>query len=330
MKLPRRQLLHLAAGAVALPAVSRFAWAQAWPSQPVTLVVPFGAGGGTDVVARTVAPRLSALLGQQVVIENVGGAGGMTGTNRVARAAPDGYQIVIGVTGTHAQNQSLYKKPLYNAATDFAPVGLIAEGPYILITRKDLPAADLKEFSTYAKTNRSKMQFGSAGPGSGTHVTCLLLNSAIGIEITHVPYRSTALAMPDMLAGRIDYLCEPIQTALPLIQSNTVKAIATLSRERTPSLLSLQTAHEQGLTDFESPVWFALFLPSGTPNAIILRLNRALSDALDDPVIRERLESIGLRVASLERRSPEYLAKLVVSEIVKYAAPIKASGVSMD
>ena len=128
MKLPRRKLLHLAAGAVALPAVSRFAWAQAWPSQPVTLVVPFGAGGGTDVVARTVAPRLSALLGQQVVIENVGGAGGMTGTNRVARAAPDGYQIVIGVTGTHAQNQSLYKKPLYNAATDFAPVGLIAEG----------------------------------------------------------------------------------------------------------------------------------------------------------------------------------------------------------
>jgi tripartite-type tricarboxylate transporter receptor subunit TctC len=136
--------------------------------------------------------------------------------------------------------------------------------------------------------------------------------------------------MPDMLAGRIDYLCEPIQTALPLIQSNTVKAIATLSRERTPSLLSLQTAHEQGLTDFDAPVWFALFLPSGTPNAIILRLNRALSDALDDSVIRERLESIGLRVAPLEWRSPEYLAKLVVSEIEKYAAPIKASGVSMD
>ena len=330
MKLPRRTFMHLAAVAVALPAFSCLARAQAWPTQPVTLVVPFAAGGGTDVVARTVAPRLSELLGQQVVIENVGGAGGMTGANRVARAAPDGYQIVIGVTGTHAQNQSLYKKPLYNAATDFAAVGLIAEGPYILITRKDLPAADLKEFSTYAKANRSKMQFGSAGAGSGTHITCLLLNSAIGIDITHVPYRSTALAMPDMLAGRIDYLCEPVQTALPLIQSNTVKAIAAMSRERTSSLLGLPSAHEQGLTNFDAPVWFALFLPKGTPNVIVLRLNRALSDALDDPVIRERLEGSGLRVVPLERRSPEYLAKLVVSEIEKYSAPIKASGVSMD
>jgi tripartite-type tricarboxylate transporter receptor subunit TctC len=330
MKPPRRKFLHLAAGVAALPMVLRFAWAQTWPTQPVTLVVPFGAGGGTDVVARTFAPRLSELLRQQVVIENVGGAGGMTGANRVARAAPDGYQILIGVTGTHAQNQSLYKKPLYNAATDFAPVGLIAEGPYILITRKDLPATDLKEFSAYVKANRSKMQFGSAGAGSGTHITCLLLNSAIGINITHVPYRSTALAMPDMLAGRIDYICEPVQTALPLIQSNTVKAIATLSRERSSSLSNLPSAHEQGLTNFDAPVWFALFLPKGTPNAIVLRLNTALSGALDDPLIRDRLEASGLRVAPLERRSPEYLAKLVVSEIEKYAAPIKASGVSMD
>jgi tripartite-type tricarboxylate transporter receptor subunit TctC len=325
----RRGFLHLAAGAAAAPLL-RFAWAQSWPTQPITLVVPFGPGGGTDVVARTIAPRLSELLGQQVVIENVGGAGGMTGANRVARAAPDGYQVVIGVTGTHAQNQSLYKKPLYSAATDFAPVGLIAEGPYILITRKDLPAADLKGFSNYAKANRSKMQFGSAGAGSGTHITCLLLNSAIGLDITHVPYRSTALAMPDMLAGRIDYLCEPVQTALPLIQSNTVTAIATLSRERTSPLSGLPTAHEQGLTDFDAPVWFALFLPKGTPTWIVLRLNKALSDALDDPGIRERLESSGLRVAPPERRSPEYLGRLVVSEIAKYAAPIKASGVSMD
>jgi len=330
MKLPRRQLLHLAAGTIVLPAISRVAWAQAWPAKPVTLVVPFGAGGGTDVVARAVAPRLSEVLGQQVVIENVGGAGGMTGANRVAQAAPDGYQIGIGVTGTHAQNQSLYKKPLYNAATDFAAIGLIGEGPYILIARKNLPAADLREFSTYAKANASKMQFGSAGAGSGTHITCVLVNSAIGIDITHVPYRSTALAMPDMMAGRIDYICEPVQTALPLIQSNTVKAIATLSRERTPPLSSLPTAHEQGLTNFDTPVWYALFGPKGTPSAIVLRLNKALGEALDDPTIRERLEGIGLRVAPPERRSPEYLAKLVVSEIEKYAVPIKASGVSMD
>ena len=331
MKFPHlRHFLHLAAGAAALPAVSRIARAQTWPTQPMTLVVPFAAGGGTDVVARMVAPRLGEFLGQQVVIENVGGAGGMTGSNRVARAAPDGYQIVIGVTGTHAQNQSLYKRPLYNAATDFAPVGLIAEGPYILITRNDLPAGDFKEFWNYAKANRSKMQFGSAGAGSGTHITCLLLNAGIGAEVTHVPYRSTALAMPDMLAGRIDYICEPVQTGLPLIQSNAVKAIATLSRERTAVLPNLPTAHEQGLTNFDAPVWFALFLPKGAPNAIVNRLNNALSIALDDPAIRERLEGAGLRVAPVEHRSPDYLAKFVVSEIEKYAAPIKASGVSMD
>jgi tripartite-type tricarboxylate transporter receptor subunit TctC len=331
MKLPhRRQFLHLAAGAAVLPVLASFAWGQAWPTQPVTLVVPFGAGGGTDVAARIIAPRISELLGQQVVVENVGGAGGMTGSNRVARAAPDGYQVVIGVTGTHAQNQSLYKRPLYNAATDFSAVGLIAEGAYILITRKDLPADYLKEFSAYMKANRSKMQFGSAGAGSGTHITCLLLNSAIGVDITHVPYRSTALAMPDLLAGRIDYLCEPVQTGLPLIQSNSVKAIATLSRERTPVLSNLLSAHEQGLTNFDAPVWFALFLPKGSPNEVVTRLNKALSDALDDPAIRERLEGSGLQVAPAQRRSPEYLVKFVVSEIEKYAAPIKASGVSMD
>jgi tripartite-type tricarboxylate transporter receptor subunit TctC len=306
------------------------AFAQDWPTRPVTMVVPFGAGGGTDVVARILVPRLSEILRQQVVVENVGGAGGMTGSNRVARAAPDGYQVVIGVTGTHAQNQSLYKKPLYDAAIDFAPVGLIAEASYILITRTDFPVTNFKEFISYAKANQSRMQYGSAGTGSGTHITCLLLNSSIGIEVTHVPYRSTALAMPDMLAGRIDYLCEPVQTALPFIQQKTVKAIATLTRERAGVLPSLLSAHDQGLADFDASLWFALFFPKGTPNAIVRRLNSALSDALDNPNVRERLESSGLRIAPPERRSPDYLTKFVASEIVKWAGPIKASGVSMD
>lgn len=306
------------------------AFAQEWPTRPVTMVVPFGAGGGTDVVARILVPRLSEILGQQIVVENVGGAGGMTGTNRVARAVPDGYQVGIGVTGTHAQNQSLYKKPLYDAATDFAPVGLIAEASYILITRTDFPATDLKEFISYAKENQSKMQYGSAGAGSGTHITCLLLNSSIGIEVTHVPYRTTALAMPDMLAGRIDYLCEPVQTALPFIQQKTVKAIATLTRERAGVLPNLRSAHDQGLVDFDASLWFALFFPKGTSNTIVRRLNSALSDVLDDPNVRGRLESSGLRVAQQEHRSPDYLTKFVASEIKKWAGPIKASGVSMD
>jgi tripartite-type tricarboxylate transporter receptor subunit TctC len=248
----------------------------------------------------------------------------------VARAAPDGYQIGFAVTGTHSQNQSLYKKPLYDAATDFAPVGLIADASYILITRSDFPASSLSEFIGYAKANRAKMQFGSAGAGSGTHITCLLLNFGIGVEITHVPYRSTAQGLPDLLAGRIDYICEPVQTALPLIEQKSVKALATLTRERSPVLPNLPTAHEQDLTDFDAPLWFALFAPKATPDAIVRRLNHALSDTLDTPDVRRRLEATGLRIAPPERRSPEYLAQFVVSEIKKWAAPIKASGVSMD
>ena len=321
------KLMPVAAAALILSGVAH---AQDWPTQPVTLVVPFGAGGGTDVVARTVAPRMGELIGQQIVIENVGGAGGMNGVNRVARAAPDGYQLVIGVTGTHAQNQSLYKRPLYNAATDFAPVGLIGEGPYILIVRNELPVTDFRGFAAHVRANQGKMQFGSAGAGSGTHVTCLLMNAAIGVSVTHVPYRSTTIAMPDMIAGRIDYICEPIQTALPLIQPGTVKPIATLSRERSRVLANVPSAHEQGLTDFDAPTWFALFLPKGTPEAIVRRLNKALSDALDTPSVRERLEGSGMRVASPEQRSSEYLGKLVVREIEKYSGPIRASGVSMD
>jgi tripartite-type tricarboxylate transporter receptor subunit TctC len=306
------------------------ATAQEWPTRPVTVVVPFGPGGGVDVLARILAPRLSEILRQQVVVENVGGAGGMTGSNRVARAAPDGYLIGIGVTGTHAQNQSLYKRPLYDAAVDFAPVGLIADASYILVTKTDFPAANLKEFIAYAKANQSKMQYGSAGVGSGTHITCLLLNSAIGLQITHVPYRTTALAMPDLLAGRISYLCEPVQTALPFIQQKAVKPIATLTRDRAAVLPDLQSAHEQSLANFDAALWFALFFPKGTPSAIVQRMNGALGEALDSPSVRERLEGIGLRIAARERRSPDYLAKFVASEIAKWAGPIKASGVSID
>ena len=309
-------------------------WSQApvqtWPSKPVTLVVPFPAGSASDVVARILVPRLSELLKQEVIIENVSGAGGTTGALRVARAAPDGYQIAFGVTGTHAQNQLLYKQPPYDATTDFAPVGLIAEAPYMLITRSDFPAGDLKQFMSYAKANEAKLQYGSGGPGSGTHITCLLLNTAIGIEATHIPYRSTSQAMPDLLAGRIDYLCDPVQTALPAIEQKTVKAIAALAGERATVLPGLPSAHEQGLANFDASIWFALFLPKNTPDAIVRRLNGVLSTALDTNSVRERLESNGLRLAIPARRGPDYLSRFVASEIKKYAAPIKASGASLD
>jgi tripartite-type tricarboxylate transporter receptor subunit TctC len=306
------------------------AMAQSWPTRPVTMVIPFAAGGPTDVLGRVMAQRLSEILGQQVVVENVGGAGGMTGAQRVAQAAPDGYQFVLGTVGTHAQNQTLYKKPLYQAATDFTPVALIAEVPLVLITRKDLPAATLPEFIAYAKANQAKMSFGSAGSGSATHLGCVLLNAAMGTDITHVPYRGTGPAMTDLTGGRIDFMCEIVTTALPQIKGDNVKAVATLTKTRSPVLPDLATANEKGLSDFEAYTWNAFFLPRGTPEAIVKRLHEATIQAMETPAVRERLEGLGAALVAPDRRSSDYLAKFVRSEIDKWAAPIKASGVSSD
>jgi tripartite-type tricarboxylate transporter receptor subunit TctC len=304
--------------------------AQTWPTRPVSMVIPFAAGGPTDVLGRVMAQRMTEILGQQVVVENVGGAGGMIGVQRVARADPDGYQFVLGTVGTHAQNQTLYKKPLYNAATDFLPVALIAEVPLILITRKDFPAANLREFIAYAKQNQAKMTYGSAGAGSATHLGCVLLDSAIGTKIQHVPYRGTGPAMQDLAAGRIDFLCEIVTTALPQIQGNAVKALATLTKARSSVLPDLPTADEQGLTGFEAYTWNAFFLPKGTPEPIAKRLHDATVEAMDSAAVKERLSGLGASLVAPERRSPEYLAKFVQSEIEKWAAPIKASGVSVE
>ena len=303
---------------------------QDWPTRPITMVIPFAAGGPTDVLGRVMGERMSQLLGQQIVVENVGGAGGMTGSQRVAKADPDGYQFVLGTVGTHAQNQTLYKKPAYHAADDFAPVVLIAEVPLVLITRKDFPAKNLQEFIDYAKANKAKMTFGSAGAGAATHLGCVLLNSAIGVDITHVPYRGTGPAMQDLAAGRIDYLCEIVTTALPQIQGGAVKAIATLTKTRSPVLPDLQTADEQGLKNFEAYTWNAFFLPKGTPEPIIKKLHDTTVQAMDTPEVKQRLESLGASLVAPDRRSSEYLGKIVRSEIEKWAAPIKASGVSME
>ena len=226
--------------------------AQSWPSRPVTMVVPFAAGGPMDTVGRILAPRMSELLGQQVIIENVGGGGGTIGSARVAKAPPDGYQFVLGNVGTHAVTQTLFKTPPYSAATDFAPVALIADLSLVLVARKDLPAGNLPEFIAYAKANQAKMQFGSAGAGSATHLGCVLLNAAIGIDVTHIPYRGGAPAMQDLIAGRIDYLCIDTPIVIPQIESGALKAIAILTRGRSSSLPALASAHEQGLSQFRS------------------------------------------------------------------------------
>jgi tripartite-type tricarboxylate transporter receptor subunit TctC len=304
--------------------------AEEWPSRPMTMVVPFAPGGGADLLGRILASPLSELLGQPVTIENVGGGGGVTGSLRVSRAAPDGYQFVLGTTGTHAQNQSLYKNPPYHAVTDFTPVALAAEQPILLIARKDFPADNLMDFIAYTRTNQDKMQFGSAGTGSGVHLACVLLNAAIGVNVVHVPYRGTAPAMQDLIAGRIDYQCPVITPVVPQIESGLVKVIATLTKKRTPILPNVATAQEQGLTNFEAYIWFAVFMPKGTSPDIAQKLQRAIAAAENLPSVQERLKEIGAGSITPERQTPEYLTEFVEHEIAKWAAPIRASGIIVD
>jgi tripartite-type tricarboxylate transporter receptor subunit TctC len=304
--------------------------AQNYPAKPVTMIIPFAAGGPTDVLGRIMAQRMSEILGQQVVVENVGGAGGMTGSKRVADASPDGYTFVLGTVGTHAQGQSLYKKPLYHAASDFTPVALVAEVPIVLIARKDLPVSNLAEFIAYAKANQTKMQYGSAGAGSATHLGCVLLNYLIGVDITHVPYRGTGPAMQDLQGGRIDYLCEIISTAKPQIDGGTVKGIAIMTKERSKALPNVPTALEQGIPKLEAYTWNAIFLPKGAAPEIVNRLHDATVEAMKTPTVRERLAGLGAVIVSEDRATPEYLAQFVQSEIEKWAGPIKASGVTVE
>lgn len=328
-----RTTLTAALAAVALmftgPAQAQ-AQVQDWPARPLTMVVPFAAGGPVDVLGRILAQHLGEVLGKQVIIDNAPGGGGMTGSLRVSQGAPDGYQFVLGSIGTHALNQTLSKKPLYNAATDFAPVALVADVGLVLLVRKELPVHNLQEFIAYAKANQGKMQFGSGGTGTSSHVGCVLLNQTIGIDTVHVPYRGGGPALADLIAGRIDYLCNIASTVGQALETRQVNALAALTRDRSPILPDLPTAHEQGLPDFDAYTWNAAFLPKGTPRALVDKLNAAIVKVMDMPAFSERLATLGLIVPRPERRTPDYLGKFVANEIDKWAAPIKASGAKED
>jgi tripartite-type tricarboxylate transporter receptor subunit TctC len=320
----------IAAIAALLAAAPAAAPAQDWPNRPVTLIVPFAAGGAFDVMARVFTPHLTQILGQQVIVENVGAAAGIVGTSRVAKATPDGYTVLFGTVGTHAYNPTLYKKLPYNAVTDFAPVALVAEQPMVLLTRKDFPADTLQEFIAYVKANAAKLQYGSAGVGSTTHLGCALLNSAAGLEVTHVPYRGGGPVMADLIAGQVHYMCSNSAGALPQIAGGAIKGIALLARERSSLIPTLATAHEQGLTDFEAITWTGFFLPKGTPAEIVDKLNAATVQMMDTPALAERMHELGVTLVAPERRSPQYLASFVAREIDKWGAPIKAARIHAD
>jgi tripartite-type tricarboxylate transporter receptor subunit TctC len=306
------------------------AGAQDWPTRPVTVIVPWAAGGPVDTVARILTARMSELLGQQLIVENVGGAGGQTGTVRAARAAPDGYTVLLSGSAVLAQNPTLYKRQLYNPITDFEHAALHNDSARVLIARKDFPANTFAEFVAYTKANASKLQYGSAGVGSGGHVCTILLDQAMGTKITHVPYRGAGPSMQDLIAGRLDYMAEQISTAAPQIRGGTVKAYATLGPEPAPGLENLPTTESQGMKGLDCGAWGAFSFPKGTPRAIVQKLSKASSDAIDTPAVRERFKTLGVTPIPPDRRSPEYLTRFVQSEIARWAVPIKASGVVVE
>ncbi len=326
--LPRTFAAALAALALATPAQAQ---AQEWPNRPLTMVVPFAAGGPMDALARIIQPSLGAALGQTIVIENQPGGGGMTASARVAQATADSHVFVLASIGTHAIGYSMHKKPAYHPANDFQPVSFIADAPLLLMAKKDLPPNNLKEFIAYTKANQGKMVYSSGGTGTSSHMSCVLLNQLMGVtEVAHVPYKGGGPAFADVVAGRIDYICNYVSIGAAAVNQGQVKAIAMLAGERTPLLPGLPTANEQGLKDFDVSAWNAILLPKSATPAQVARLNAAMAKALEDPALRERLDKIGLIAATPPRRSPEYLRKFINAETEKWSVPVKASGFPLD
>lgn len=312
---------------IALAALTGVAGAQgqSYPTRAVTIIVPFAAGGPADITGRIVADQFSRALGQQFVVENVAGAGGTTGTTRAARANPDGYTLVLGHMGTHAAAVALYPNLAYKPDVDFAPIGLVAEQPELLAVRRDLPPNTLREFAAYAKANESKLNMAHAGIGSVSHVGCLLLNAAIGIKPTMVPFTGTGPAMNALIAGQVDYVCDPILGPLPHVQAGTVKALAIATGKRNSLLPDVPTSAEGGLPQFDVAPFYAVFAPIGTPPPIIDRLADALNKGLDGDVARKRLLDLGAEIPEPNRRGPKALDALVKSEIARLSPIIQAS-----
>jgi len=295
----------------------------AYPERPITLIVPFAAGGPTDVVARIVGDNMSRTLGQQIVVENVTGAGGTTGTTRAAQATPDGYTIMMGHMGTHGAAPAVYPNLKYDPVKDFLPIGLAAGTPILIVARKNFPPKDLKEFVSYAKANSEKLNEAEAGVGSVSFTTCSLLNSILGIKPTRVPYQGTGPALNDLVGGQVDYMCDQIVNLTPQIQAGSIKAYGIATEKRSPALPDVPTTKEGGLPEFQVSAWNALFAPKGTPGEVVTKLNGALGKALDDESTRKRLLDLGADLPDKAGRSPEALQKLVASEIERWGKVLK-------
>lgn len=299
--------------------------AQTYPVRSPGLIVPFSQGGPTDATGRIVADIFTRHLGQQFIVVNIDGGGGTTGSLRVARARPDGYTLVLGHMGTHAAAPALYPALGYNPEKDFEPVGLVAEQPQLLAVHKDFPASNLKEFAAYAKANASKIYMGHAGVGSVSYIGCVLLNSAIGIRPLMVAYSGTAPVMKGIVAGNIDYVCDPVLGPLPHVRAGRAKALAIAAKKRSPLLPQVPTSFEQGIPEFDCAPFYAVFAPKGTPREVIDKLANALNKGLDDPAVQKRFADLGANIAEPARRGPEALALLVRSETARLTPILNAA-----
>ena len=327
MKLPRRRFLHLAAGAAALPALSPMARAQTYPSRPITVVVPFPAGGSTDAVGRIVAERMRLSLGQPVVIENVGGAGGSIGVGRVARATPDGYTLDIGQWDTHVANGATFALS-YDVVKDFEPIALLSSNPFLILAKKAVPADDLKGLVAWLKANPDKAS--QAIPTAGSHVAGLLFQKETGTRFAFVPYRGGGPAMQDLVAGQIDLMIIQAAVALPQVRAGAIKAYAVTASSRFPAAPEIPSVDELGLPGIHISGWFALFAPKGTPAAVVSKLNAAVVEALADPNVRARLENLGQEIFPREQQTPAALAAYHQAEIERWWPIIKAANIKPE
>jgi tripartite-type tricarboxylate transporter receptor subunit TctC len=330
MKLPRRRFLQLAAGIAAFPVAWQTARAQAYPTRPITLIVPFPPGGATDVGARIVAEHVSRTLGQQIVVQNVSGAGGTTGSTRAARSDPDGYTLLMGQMGTHAAAVALYPNLAYKPDVDFEPIGMVTAFPLLVAARQDFPAQDLKQFIAYVKANDTRLNQAHAGVGSIFFTSCLLLNSILGAKPTLVPFNGGAPAMNALVAGQVDYMCADNVTAAPQLESGKIKVYAVASAVRNPAMPNVPTTVEAGLPAFQATAWNGLFAPKATPQPILDRLVDALDKALDDEATRKRLGVLGGDIPEKPNRGPQPFLALVKSEIARWSPIIKAANVKIE
>jgi tripartite-type tricarboxylate transporter receptor subunit TctC len=325
----RRRFLRLAAGSVAWPAALSIASAESYPSRPVTMIVPFAAGGPTDVIARIVAEGMRASLGQPVLIENVGGAAGNIGVARVARAAPDGYTVCVGMFTTHVINAAIYTLG-YDVVNDFEPVALLVSQPSLIVSRKTLPASDLNGLIAYLKANPGTALAGTGGVGTPPHIFGLFFQHATGTQFRFVPYRGAGPALQDLVSGHLDVMIDVAGNSLPQIRGGNIKVYAVAAKSRLAAAADIPTVDEAGLPGLYFSVWYALWVPKGTPKDIVATLNTAATTALADPVIRARLTGLGQEIFPRGQQTPEALGAFQKAEIAKWWPIIKAAGIKAE